>query len=62
MIKYVEADQGDGWRNWFAWYPIYVNLPKGNGVWIFWEKVQRKVMLNYDGPIILIRRRDGTDL
>lgn len=62
MIKYVEADQSDGWCNWFAWYPIYVNLDGGRGVWVFWEKVQRKVTLTYGGTLILIRKRDGTDL
>lgn len=62
MIKYVEADKSDGWRNWFAWYPVYVNITGGRGVWVFCEKVQRKITLTYDGTLILIRKRDGTNL
>lgn len=61
MRKHVE-DTSDQWQNWFAWHPIWVNLGGKKGVWIWWETVQRKDTPCYDGVMIHIRNKDGSDL
>ena len=57
------AEQVDGWKNWFAWYPVLVRLQGGGAVWIWWEKIQRKSTLNAVGDCLyLCRNLDGSDI
>lgn len=63
MRKEKEVDIYWEWHNWFAWYPIWVNTGHRKGIWIFWEKVQRKRSMNAIGDgVTYIRNLDGTDL
>lgn len=62
MRKYDEPDTRDGWRTWFAWYPVYVNLRCGRGVTIWWEKVERKTIEAYGDYITYYRNADGSNI
>lgn len=46
--RYLDKYQ---WHDWFAWYPVKVKLPNGlkGNTYLFWEKVARKMVLNYNG-------------
>lgn len=48
------------WHEWFAWYPIWVSTGHLTGVWVFWEKVQRRRVMSYAGVDTHIRNLDGT--
>lgn len=50
------------WHDWFAWYPVKVQLGYRKHVWIWGEWVQRRSAMSYDGVITQIRNKDGTSL
>jgi hypothetical protein len=58
--KYVSENKD--WYIKFVWFPTYVRLECGKGVWIWWEKVQMKEVITYDGVGYHVRNLDGSDL
>lgn len=62
MRKYVSENKD--WYVKFLWFPIYVtiNYAEGKGVWLWWENVQMKEVMTYDGVAYHVRNLDGSDL
>lgn len=61
-MRFFDTRNKYEWSDWFAWYPIKVNLGNGKSVWIWCEWVQRRWQMYYDGVATVIRNKDGTDL
>lgn len=60
MRKYVSENKD--WYVKFLWFPTYVRLDYGKGVWLWMERVQMKDIMTYDGAGYHVRNLDGSDL
>lgn len=56
------VDTSRDWKPWFAWHPIRVHLDGNRYIWVFLEKVQRRILPCYEGVRIEIRNLDGSSL
>lgn len=62
MRKRIKLKDKYEWHEWFAWYPIWVQVGPCKETFIFLEKVQRKYTHTWNGVVTKIRNLDGTDI